>query len=90
MCVCVCVCVCVSLSLTNPTPTNTHTHTHRYGDGDLGTASLIKWAGAGPRGTSNIVSGRRVLHECLQAGLYVCVCVFVCASLALFLYFSHT
>ena len=41
-----------------------------YGSGSLGTASLIKWAGAGPLGQSNIVSGRRILHECLQAGLY--------------------
>jgi len=32
--------------------------------------SLVKWASAGPMQTLNIVAGRRLLHECVQAGLY--------------------
>ena len=32
--------------------------------------SLIKWSGAGPMESLNVVSGRRMLHECVQAGLY--------------------
>ncbi len=32
--------------------------------------SLIKWASAGPQKNRNIVSGRRMLHDCIQAGLY--------------------
>jgi len=32
--------------------------------------SLVKWASAGPMKVLNIVAGRRLLHECVQAGLY--------------------
>lgn len=32
--------------------------------------SLVKWASSGPLGTGNIISGRRLIHECVQAGLY--------------------